>query len=131
MFDVFPTISSIGVVIAVLGLSIFCAAILWNSIQKSAPKESYLAPTLGIDALDSDLRVLYLKTLVFDEQHRDLDGAGRELRRLIFVLQAVREREAADSTTEVGFDFVAQEVESPGEHLTKRAKTLRKSLQNH
>lgn len=59
-------------------------------------RQSYLAPVLAIDVLDTDLRVAYARTLVLDARSdedpliREI-GLGAELRRLILEIQASRQ----------------------------------------
>ena len=80
--------------------------VVWGAAKLSARHgaeraQSFLAPTLAVDALDSDLRVIYLQTLVLDARCQDRFGdehaaawspLGRELRRSIVAVQAGRHR---------------------------------------
>ncbi len=69
-------------------------------------RESFLAPTLAVDALDDDLRVAYMQTLVLDARCRSAWGKGekarwatlgRELRRAIVAAQALRMQQLDDA----------------------------------
>lgn len=125
-----PSFSSVGVAIAVMGIGLVCFAILAHLIRPPAIRESFLAPTLGIDALDSDLRILYLKTLVFDAErnadHREA-STGRALRRLIFSIQALRE--TAQDHPEA-LDLVLSIVEGSSDPENRIIDGMRKTVEN-
>ena len=96
-------------ILALLGATSMASGtllVVWGAAKLSARHgaeraQSFLAPTLAVDALDSDLRVIYLQTLVLDARCQDRFGdehaaawspLGRELRRSIVAVQAGRHR---------------------------------------
>lgn len=100
-------------IIGVLSMLAGVALITWGArrLGKSPdPRaDSLLAPTLAIDTLDPDLRVLYTKTLVLDakceahygsERRADWSAMGRELRRALIAEQSRRVRELGAEATE-------------------------------
>lgn len=101
--DASAAISSLVGLLAVVGAGIAAFwALAWLTRSAASPvrrDRSFLAPTLAIDALDADLRALYLQSLVVDAECDDLFGdsekgrwsqLGREIRRLVVLEQAAR-----------------------------------------
>ena len=94
-------------ILALLGASSMASGtllVVWGASKLGAKRldersESFLAPTLAVDALDADLRVAYMQTLVVDARCNARYGSdtaevwsplGRELRRALVTLQAER-----------------------------------------
>lgn len=85
--------------------------VLWGTskLTKSGTDgraESFLAPTLAVDALDDDLRVIYMQSLVIDARCNARYGSdcaevwspfGREIRRGLVACQAKRHAGEADA----------------------------------
>lgn len=101
MVELEPHILAIlGVATAATGIGLVAwGASAIGSSKSGGRSESFLAPTLTIDTLDDDLRVLYMRTMVLDARCQARYGAalrdewsllGRELRRTIVTLQADR-----------------------------------------
>lgn len=90
----------VGGITAMLGVGIVVwGASALGAMRTSGRTESLLAPTLAVDTLDDDLRVVYMRTLVLDarcqarygrEQQARWGEIGRELRRLLVLEQAIR-----------------------------------------
>ena len=121
MLDLEPHILALlGALTALLGAGIIAwGATALGSARSGGRSESLLAPTLAVDALDPDLRVMYMRTLVLDArcQARYGDGSwdtlGRELRRLLVLEQA--ERTADGSAVDLG--RVEQLIELALDHV--------------
>lgn len=96
-------------ILALLGATSMASGtllVVWGATKLSSKQatervQSFLAPTLAVDALDPDLRVIYLQTHVLDARCQDRFGdheaetwspLGRELRRSIVAVQAGRHR---------------------------------------
>lgn len=94
------TLALIGAATAAAGagLVVWGATAAAQMRERRGPPQSLLAPTLAVDTLDPDLRVAYVRTLVLDARVQVRGGTtgtaalGRELRRALVGLQALRHR---------------------------------------
>lgn len=110
----------VGVLMLVVGG--VSARVAWVAWRKSpTSQQSFLAPVLIVDALDVDLRVPYLKTMVLDARwdaefpDQDSPHLGAEIRRLVLEVQAERRAGrdldvAWSELVEPGDDWFAQKT---------------------
>lgn len=102
----------IATILAGIGFGLVIAAVYWLSRQQPEPPESFLAPVLAADALDSDLRVLYARSMVLDAVESSAWGAkvglGPEVRRILLTIQSLRVRGADDTELTRTLERVAE-----------------------
>jgi len=133
------TLIAVGVLATGTGAGVVAFERWARRVEAEADRvESYLAPTLAIDALDSDLRVVYMKSLVLDAEGQDRLGdlwdrsvhgeLGREIRRLVIAAQAARvagdDRRAGDilADTEQILGDSLDDLEDDGDLATTWAR---------
>ncbi len=108
-------------ILALLGAATAAAGaglVVWGAINvagRGAARtgDSLLAPTLAVDTLDPDLRVAYMRTLVLDARlvARGIGTPsllGRELRRCLVALQAIRHAGGTHQASIALEDLVAE-----------------------
>ncbi len=109
----------IAAVLGGIGLGLVLAAVFWLSRQQPELPESFLAPVLAADALDSDLRVLYARSMVLDAIESSTWGSrvglGPEVRRVLVTLQSLRVQGAADEEISPILERVAEIASSDAE----------------
>jgi len=123
-----------------VGLVVWSATAAASSDPLDAPRESLLAPTLAVDTLDSDLRVAYMRTLVLDARMQVRHGEqptelGRELRRGLVALQAIRHAGDAHPTSiplleliDLACDAADGDLPSPWDDWLAESKSMRREL---
>ena len=119
-------------ILAILGASSMASGtllVVWGASKLGSRRleergESFLAPTLAVDALDADLRVTYMQTLVVDARCNARYGAetahvwsplGREIRRSLVAIQGARhaaEIEAPPAPLEELLDSASRHVQN-------------------
>jgi hypothetical protein len=88
----------VGGVTLVAGSALTLVGLATLQANHRPSRQSFLAPVLAIDALDTDLRVAYSKTMVLDaracaeDRSIEENGLGAEIRRLILAIQVARGR---------------------------------------
>lgn len=118
-------------ILAILGAATAAAGVglvIWGATAASSKPShgtdsSLLAPTLAVDTMDPDLRVAYMRTLVFDARLQARSGTrsplGRELRRCLVALQArihAGETQGAEEDLFALIAAISTEIETATEH---------------
>jgi hypothetical protein len=132
----------LGALSMVAGIAVLLWSIRRLGESPRVANQSLLAPTLAVDTLDADLRVLYMRTLVLDahcqaaygdERSSEWSPLGRELRRAVVAMQARR----VQGNPEEPADAIEQIIERAIEHAHDEAglddewETLRSEAARH